>query len=188
MVSADVVTCQPRPVPHDHCEPIWPWFHQERHPAHRAAPKLRSVVTKRMRVGPPRPDRAGRPSTAADPGRRTGERHPTRRDRIPARGTGGDTDRAAPGRTAHPGPHRAQHQLHRAHDRILSPPPTVTSNAGEMADGAALMRGGHGRSRQAVPSGQTAISISGHCDPHSNGMSLPKRPSQRAQAHRQRRL
>jgi putative transposase len=96
-------------------------LHKLRNVQDRLPKKLRSVVAKRMRAAYHAGNRAGRPSPAGNSGWRAGA-HPPRRGRIAARGPGRDTDRATPGRASHPGPHAAQHQLRREHDRDLSQP------------------------------------------------------------------
>jgi putative transposase len=100
--------------------------------------------------GLPCPDRADRPGPTGGPGRRAGA-HPPRRGRILARGSRRNTDRAATGRAAHPGPHATQHQLHRKHDRNLSGTLPQRQTLARWTDGAALVRRRNGRSRQAVP-------------------------------------
>ena len=70
---------------------------------------------------------------------------------VAARGHGRDTDRAAPGRAAHPGPHAAQHQQHRVDDLHRPHAQPQREELAERADGATLVRRRHARSGQTVP-------------------------------------
>lgn len=122
--------------------------------------------------GLPRRDRPGRPGSTGEPGRRAGA--PTQRGRLPARGTGGNPLRAAPGRATHPGPIVTQHQLRREHDRNRTGPLPQRQTLAQRAHGPALVRRRHGRSPRPVPPGHTVISTCGRCGQPSNGMSQPK--------------
>jgi putative transposase len=74
----------------------------------------------------------------------------------PAGRPGRDPHRAAPGRAAHPGPHPALHQRDRIDDLHLPGARQERQTLAGRADGAALVRRRHARSRQAVPPGERA--------------------------------
>jgi putative transposase len=97
--------------------------------------------------------RTRRRSATDRAGPRAGQ-DPPRCGRQSAEGDGRDADRAAAGRVPDAGPHAALDQRDREHDLHLPGPLGQRQALARRADGAALVRRGHGRGRQAVPPGR----------------------------------